>query len=103
MKQVEIIEFDASRYLDSEEKIAAYLAACLEDGSIDSFLLALGDVAKARGMTKLAQDTGLTRASLYKTLSPGNSPKFDTILKITRALGMPLGIKAPGGGESVHS
>ena len=94
MKKTAIREFDAARYLDSEEAINEYLAACLEDFSLDSFLLALGDVAKARGMTQLAKDTGLSRASLYKTLSPGNKPQFETIVKITNALGIPLSIKA---------
>ena len=96
MKKVTIREYDAARYLDSEEAISAYLAACLEDFSLDAFLLALGDVAKARGMTQLAKETGLSRASLYKTLSPGNKPQFDTIVKITNALGVPLGIKQAG-------
>ena len=100
MKKIQTREYDASRYLDSEEAVAAYLAACLEDFSLDAFLLALGDVAKARGMTQLARDTGLSRASLYKTLSPGNKPQFDTIVKITNALGVPLGIKQ--GGEAAH-
>ncbi|MDR1397226.1 MAG: putative addiction module antidote protein [Desulfarculales bacterium] len=90
MKKITVREFDAARYLDSEDAITEYLAACLEDFSIDAFLLALADVAKARGMTQLAKDTGLTRASLYKTLSPGNKPQFETILKITNALGVPI-------------
>lgn len=93
MKKIAIREFDAARYLDSEEAISEYLAACLEDFSLDAFLLALGDVAKARGMTQLAKDTDLTRASLYKTLSPGNKPQFETIVKITNALGVPISIK----------
>lgn len=59
----------------------------------DSFLLASGDVTRARGMTQLARYTGLSRASLYKTLSPGNKPQFETIVKITNALGVPLGIR----------
>ena len=99
MKKIVTREYDAARYLDSEEAISEYLAACLEDFSLDSFLLALGDVAKARGMTQLAEDTGLSRASLYKTLSPGNKPQFETIVKITNALGVPLSIK-PGNIEA---
>ncbi len=94
MKKIAIREYDPARYLDSEEAISEYLAACLEDFSLDAFLLALGDVAKARGMTQLAKDTGLSRASLYKTLSPGNKPQFETIAKITSALGVPLSIKS---------
>jgi len=100
MKKIAIREFDAARYLDSEEAISEYLTACLEDFSLDAFLLALGDVARARGMTQLAKDTGLTRASLYKTLSPGNKPQFETIVKITNALGVPISIKQAG--ESAH-
>ncbi len=82
--------FDAARYLDDETTIAEYLTACLEDPNPDVFVAALGDVAKARGMTQLAKDTGLSRASLYKTLSPETKPRFETILKITRALGVVL-------------
>jgi probable addiction module antidote protein len=100
MKKINIREFDAARYLDSEEAIAEYLSACLEDFSLDAFLLALGDVAKARGMTQLARDTGLTRASLYKTISPGNQPQFETIEKITSALGIPISVKQAG--EPAH-
>lgn len=88
-----IREFDASRYLDDEETIAEYLAASLEDPDPDAFLTALGDVAKARGITQLAKDTGLRRESLYKTFSPGKKPQFDTIQKITKALGLSLSIK----------
>ncbi len=93
MATIKIREYDAARYLNSEEEIRDYLAACLEDFCLDSFLLALGDIAKARGMTQLARETGLSRASLYKTLAPGNKPQFETILKITNALGVPLGVK----------
>jgi len=86
-------EFDAARYLDNEEVIAEYLAACLEDPNPEFFLAALGDVAKARGIAQLAKDTGLSRESLYKTFSPGTKPRFETILKITKALGVPISVK----------
>lgn len=86
--------FDAVDYLDSEELMAEYLAAAMEDDNPDVFLAALADVAKARGIARLARDTGLGRESLYKTLAPGAKPRFDTILKITRALGVPLAPKA---------
>ena len=66
--------FDPADYLDSEETIAAYLTACLEDDDASLFMAALGDVARARGMTKLAADTGLGRESLYKALAPGAPP-----------------------------
>lgn len=70
----------------------AYLEACLEDPEADAALIAkaLGDIARARGMSQLARDTGLSRESLYKALSGERSPEFDTILKVTRALGIQL-------------
>ena len=85
-------EFDAARYLEDEETMAAYLAVCLEDSNPDVFLAALGDVAKAKGIAQLAKDTGLSRESLYKTFSAGTKPRFETIWKITRALGIPLAV-----------
>ena len=89
-----IVRFDAVDYLDNEEMIAEYLTAAMEDPNPDVFLAALSDVAKARGIARLARDTGLGRESLYKTLSPGAKPRFDTIVKITRALGVPLVAKS---------
>lgn len=100
MKKIATREFEASRYLDSEEAIQEYLAACLEDPNPDVFLIALGEVAKARGVAQLSKDTGLSRESLYKTFSPGTKPRFETILKISKALGVPLGIKQ--GSENAH-
>lgn len=100
MKKIAIREFEVSRYLDNEEMIAEFLTACLEDPNPDMFLGALGEVAKARGVTQLAKDTGLSRESLYKTFSAGTKPRFETIVKITNALGVPLVIKQ--GGEPAH-
>ncbi len=68
--------FDAADYLDNEETIAAYLTAALEDENPDMFLVAVKDVARARGMTQLAKDTGLGRESLYKALAPGAKPRY---------------------------
>lgn len=82
--------FDAADYLDNEEVIAEYLNAALEDDNPDVFLQAIADVAKARGMTQLAKDTGLGRESLYKALAPGAKPRYDTIRKLVRALGIEL-------------
>ena len=70
--------------------MAEYLNAALEDGNPDVLLQAIGDVAKARGMTQLAKDTGLGRESLYKALAPGAKPRYDTVLKLIRALGVEL-------------
>jgi probable addiction module antidote protein len=88
-----IREFDAARYLDNEEVIAEYLAACLENPNPEIFLAALGDVAKARGIAQLAKDAGLGRESLYKTFTAGTKPRFETIMKITKALGVPISVK----------
>ena len=82
--------FDAADFLDSEEAISEYLNAALEDANPDVFLVAMGDVARARGMTKLAQDAGMGRESLYKALTPGAKPRYDTVLKVMRALGVNL-------------
>ena len=93
---VKISKFDAVDYLDSEEMMAEYLTAAMEAENPDIFLNALANVAKARGVAQLAKDTGLGRESLYKTLSPGAKPRFDTIMKITKALGVPLAVKSEG-------
>lgn len=85
-----IAAFDAADYLDNDTVIAEYLNAALEDENPDVFLHAIADVAKARGMTQLAKDTGLGRESLYKALAPGAKPRYDTILKLVRALGVDL-------------
>jgi len=82
--------FDAADYLDSDAVIAEYLNAALEDENPDVFLQAIADVAKARGMTQLARETGLGRESLYKALAPGAKPRYDTVLKLMRALGVEL-------------
>lgn len=80
--------FDAARYLDSEEAIAEYMTAVLEADDPDLLLLALGDVARAKGMAQVAKDAGLGRESLYKALTPGAKPRFDTVIKVARALGV---------------
>ncbi len=84
------VPFDAADYLDDEETIAAYLTAALEDPNPDVFLAAVRDVARARGMTQLAKDAGLGRESLYKALTPGAKPRYDTILKLLHVLGIKL-------------
>ena len=82
--------FDAADYLADEETIAEYLTAALEDPNPDLFLIAVRDVARARGMTQLAKDTGLGREGLYKALTPGAKPRYDTVMKIMHALGVKL-------------
>jgi probable addiction module antidote protein len=82
--------FDAADYLDADETIAVYLTAALEDPNPDVFLAAVRDVARARGMAQLARDAGLGRESLYKALTPGAKPRYDTVLKLLHALGVKL-------------
>lgn len=82
--------WDAADYLRSEEDMAAYLQACLDEAPEDPALLAaaLGDIARARGMVQLAKATGLTREGLYKALSKDGNPSLGTVLKVLRALGL---------------
>lgn len=88
--------FDASDYLDNEEIIAEYLTAALEDPDLDAFLVAVRDVAKARGIANIAERAGLGRESLYKTLKPGAQPRFDTIRRLLAALGVKLDVVSHG-------
>lgn len=85
-----LVPFDAARYLTDESAVAEYLSAILEVDDPDLLLLALGDIARARGMAEVAKEAGLGRESLYKALSPGAKPRFETVLKVARALGVRL-------------
>jgi probable addiction module antidote protein len=89
-----LLPFDAARYLTDDGAVAEYMNAVLETGDSDLLLMALGDVARARGMAQVAKDTGLGRESLYKALAPGAKPRFDTVLKVARALGVKLTAQA---------
>lgn len=82
--------FDATDYLQNDDIVSEYLNAALEDENPNVFLQAIADVAKARGMSQLAKDTGLGRESLYKALAPGAKPRYDTVMKLVRALGVEL-------------
>ena len=82
--------FDRVNRLDSDEAISEYLSQVLEDGNNDELLSALGYIAKAKGMSMVAKESGLGRESLYKALAPGSKPRFDTILKVIKALGVKL-------------
>jgi probable addiction module antidote protein len=82
--------FDAAVYLDSEEAIAEYLTAALETGEASFIADALGIVARAKGMTRIAEDAGLGRESLYKSLREGANPELTTVLRVIRALGLRL-------------
>jgi len=89
--------FDITECLDSEAAIQEYFAQVLEDGDSEEIVRALGYIARARGMSDLASKTGLGRESLYKALSADAKPRFETILKVTRALGLPLTVAARHG------
>jgi probable addiction module antidote protein len=88
--------FDPADYLDNDEVIAEYLSAAVEDPNPDVFLAALGDVAKARGMAKIAKDAGLGRESLYKALGTGAHPRYETVDAVLRALGVRFAVVARG-------
>lgn len=85
-------KWDASEYLDSPEMIQEYLKISFEDGDTEQLLKAIGNVAKAKGMTEIAKKTNLGRQNLYKALSAESSPKFDTVKKVIEALGCKLAI-----------
>ena len=86
--------YDAAEYLESEEDMAAYLNAALEEGDATILAAALGDIARAKGMTQLSRDTGITRDGLYKALSPSGNPSFETVLRVVRALGLKIEVAA---------
>ncbi len=86
-------KFDIADYLDSKEMIAEYLNTILEDGDSTDLINAIGHIAKAVGMAKIAEEAGLSRTSLYKALSDGAKPQFATIMKVLNALGCEIQIK----------
>ena len=88
MPKTVTLPWDPAENLQSEEDMAAYLEAALEEGDASLIAAALGDIARAKGMTQLARETGLGRESLYKALSPAGNPEFATILKVVEALGL---------------
>lgn len=90
---MEITKFDLADYLDSEEMIAEYLNTVLEDGDSSDLIVAIGHIAKSIGMTKIAEKTGMSRPSLYKALSDGAKPQFETIMKVLKAIGGQINIK----------
>ncbi|MDF1481082.1 addiction module antidote protein [Extensimonas sp. H3M7-6] len=93
MSKLKTRTFDAANYLTNEEEMAEYLTVVMKEGDSTLLAAALGDIAKARGMTQLARDTGLSRESLYKSLSGERAPSSDTLFKVIRALGFELNIR----------
>ena len=96
MAKTKTTRYDVAEHLRTPEETAAYLEACLEeaDGNAAFVAKALGDIARAKGMTEVARDAGLSRESLYKALSGERTPSFDTILKVVGALGIKLHAEA---------
>ncbi len=90
MKTTELPQFDAAPYLDNEESIAAYLTDILEANDAALLAAALGDIARARGMSEIAKLAGITREALYKALRPDSAPRFDTVNRVCTALGVRL-------------
>jgi probable addiction module antidote protein len=84
---METTKFDVADYLDSNEMIVAYLNTVLAKGNDADVIVAIGNIAKSIGMTKIANETGLSRPSLYKALSDGSKPQFETVMKVLRAIG----------------
>jgi probable addiction module antidote protein len=91
---IKLTKFDVVDYLKNDEVIAEYITAAIEENDPDFLLQALNDVARARGMGNIAALSGLGRESLYKALSPGAKPRFDTIMKVMQALGLRLKAEA---------
>ena len=96
MGKTKTTKYDVAEYLRTPEEMAAYLEACLEEADGDAAFVAkaLGNIARAKGMTQVARDAGLSRESLYKALSGERSPEFETILKVISALGLKLHAEA---------
>ena len=96
MAKIKTTKYDVAEHLRSPEEMAAYLEACMEQANGDAAFIAkaLGDIARAKGMSQVAREAGLSRESLYKTLSGDRTPGFDTILKVISALGLKLHAEA---------
>jgi probable addiction module antidote protein len=90
---IEVTPFDPTRYLDSDEAIAAFLSDALEEGDPTAIRHALGVVARARGMTQLAREIGMTREGLYKALGDAGNPGFDVVARALRAMGLQLHVR----------
>jgi len=92
--KIKTMPWDAVEHLKTDADMAAYLEAAIEDGDPAVISAAVGDIARAKGMSQIARETGLGRESLYKALSPGGNPEFATILKVVRALGLKFHVEA---------
>ena len=93
-RKTRTLPWDPAAYLSTEQDMAAYLEAALEQEDVGLFAAALGDIARAKGMTEVARETGLGRESLYKALSVDGNPEFGTVLKVVKSVGLSLHAKA---------
>lgn len=93
MSKENFSRYDTADYLKTDEDVVAYLDAAVEDGDPALMAAALGDVARARNMSQLARDTGMTREGLYKALSGDGNPSFATVIKVAHALGLRMAFK----------
>ena len=100
MAKTQTRPWDPAEHLETEEDMAAYLNVALEEGDLSLIMASLGDIARARRMALVAEETGLGRESLYKSLSPDGNPEFATVLKVMRALGLRLQATAISRGGS---
>jgi probable addiction module antidote protein len=102
MMETKTAPYDVAEFLETPEEMAAYLEACIQesDGNAAFIAKALGDIARAKGMTHVARESGLSRESLYKALSGDRSPSFDTILKVISALGLQLSASVKEGSSA---
>jgi probable addiction module antidote protein len=91
---LKLVAFDAAKYLDDDEAIAEYMTAVLETEDPDLLLLALRDVARAKGMAQVARDAGMGRESPYKALAPGAKPRLETVMRVAKALGVKFTARA---------
>lgn len=94
IKIKDLPKFDVVDHLKTEKDIAGYLSAVLEDGDPALFVAAIGDIARAKGMTEIAKKSGVTRESLYRALKIEAQPRFETVAKVIHALGMKLSVHA---------
>lgn len=101
MQQTETRPWDPAEHLESMEDIAAYLAAALDDGDPGLVAAVLGDIARAKGMTEIARQTGLGRQNLYKALAPDGHPEFSTVMKVIQSLGLRLTVTVEPNGQPV--
>ncbi|MCP9941218.1 putative addiction module antidote protein [Cyanobium sp. ATX 6E8] len=102
--EIKTLPYDVAETLRTPDEMAAYLEACIEEADGDAAFIAkaLGDIARAQGMTQIARQTGLSRESLYKALSGDRSPSFDTVLKVISALGLKLSAGVQEKAEAVE-